>query len=119
VDLVVRGGEPVIDEVWCPRPFDLSRPVTDLHCVDEQALLAAARAGDEEAFGRLVERHREGLEQFCSLMLGDAHDGACALEEAVLTAWRERELVQPVTTARMWLYRIAMIACLEDLDLGR
>jgi RNA polymerase sigma-70 factor, ECF subfamily len=93
--------------------------VTDLDCVDEQSLLAAARAGDEEAFGRLVERHREGLEQFCYLMLGDAHDSRCALEETVLCAWRERELVEPIATARMWLYRIAMIACLEDLDLRR
>jgi RNA polymerase sigma-70 factor, ECF subfamily len=93
--------------------------VTDPDFVDEQSLLAATRAGDEEAFGRLVERHREGLEQFCYLMLGDAHDGKCALEETVLCAWRERELVQPIATARIWLYRIAMIACLEDLDLRR
>jgi RNA polymerase sigma-70 factor (ECF subfamily) len=90
--------------------------VTDLDPVDEQSLLAAARAGDEEAFDWLVARHREGLERFCFLMLGDAHDGKCALEETVLCAWRGRELVEPFATARMWLYRIAMIACLEDLD---
>jgi RNA polymerase sigma-70 factor (ECF subfamily) len=93
--------------------------VTDLDFVDEQLLLAAARGGDEEAFGRLVERHREGLELFCFLMLGDAHDGKCALEETVLCAWREREMVEPIATARTWLYRIAMVACLEDLDLHR
>jgi RNA polymerase sigma-70 factor, ECF subfamily len=90
--------------------------VTDLDFVDEQLLLAAARAGDEEAFGRLVERHREGLELFCFLMLGDAHDGKCALEETVLCAWREHGLVEPIATARIWLYRTAMVACLEDLD---
>ncbi len=93
--------------------------MTDLDFVDEQSLLVAARAGDEEAFGRLVERHREGLEQFCYLMLGDAHDGKCALEETVLGAWRERELAESIATARMWLYRHAMVACLEDLDLRR
>ena len=87
--------------------------------VDERSLLAAARAGDERAFGRLVERHREGLEQFCYLMLGDRYDAKCALEESVLCAWRERELVEPVATGRMWLYRVAMLACLEDLDAGR
>ena len=93
--------------------------MTGLDFVDEQSLLAAARAGDEEAFGRLVKRHREGLEQFCYLMLGDARDGKCALEETVLCAWRERELVEPAGTPRMWLYRHAMVACLEDLDLRR
>jgi RNA polymerase sigma-70 factor (ECF subfamily) len=90
--------------------------MTDPDFVDEQSLLVAARAGDEEAFGQLVERYREGLEQFCLLMLGDADDGKCALEDTVLDAWRERELVAPIATARMWLYRHAMVACLEDLD---
>ena len=93
--------------------------MTDLDFVDEQSLLAAARAGDEEAFGRLVKRHREGLEQFCCLMLGDVHDGKSALEESVLGAWRERELAEPTATPRMWLYRHAMVTCLEDLDLRR
>jgi RNA polymerase sigma-70 factor (ECF subfamily) len=93
--------------------------VADLDLVDEQSLLAATQAGDEEAFGRLVERHREGLETFCVLMLGDAHDGKCALAETVLCAWRERELVEPIVTARMWLYRHAVLVCLGDLDARR
>lgn len=87
--------------------------------VDERSLLAAARGGDERAFGRLVERHREGLEQFCFLMLGDWRHAKCVLEECVLCAWRERELVEPIATARVWLYRIAVLACLEDLDARR
>jgi RNA polymerase sigma-70 factor, ECF subfamily len=87
----------------------MTRSLVDL--VDERSLLAAARAGDERAFGRLVECHRKGLEQFCVLMLGDRHDAKCV--------WRERELVEPIATARIWLYRIAMLACLEDLDSRR
>lgn len=87
--------------------------------VDEGSLLAAARAGDERAFGRLVECHRKGLEQFCLLMLGDRDGAKCVLEETVLCAWRERELVEPMATARIWLYRIAMLACLEDFDARR
>lgn len=87
--------------------------------VDERSLIAAARAGDERAFGRLVECHRKGLEQFCLLMLGDREDAKCVLDETVLCAWRERELVDPIATARIWLYRIAMLACLDDLDARR
>jgi RNA polymerase sigma-70 factor (ECF subfamily) len=93
--------------------------VTDLDLVDEESLLAAAQAGDDEAFGRLVERHREGLETFCFLMLGDTHDGRCALAETVLCAWRGRDLVEPNVTARTWLYRNAMLVCLGDLDARR
>ena len=93
--------------------------MSDLDFVDEESLLVAARAGDEEAFGRLLELHHEGLERFCYLMLGDADDGRCALEETVLGAWRERELAEPTATPRMWLYRHAMIACLGDRGLRR
>lgn len=95
----------------------MTHPHVDL--VDERFLLAAARAGDERAFGRLVECHRQGLERFCFLMLGDRRHAKCVLEESVLCAWRGRHLVEPVATGRMWLYRIAMLACLEDLDSRR
>ena len=93
--------------------------MTDLDFADEESLLAATRAGDKEAFGRLVERHRAGLETFCFLMVGDVHDGKCALAEAVLCAWRGRELVEPILTARTWLYRNALLVCLGNLDVRR
>ena len=37
---------------------------------EDRGLLAAARLGDERAFGRLIEHHRRGLELYCELMLG-------------------------------------------------
>lgn len=92
----------------------------------ERALLLAAQRGDEHAFARLVERHRSGLECFCYLMLGDQHDARRALSETVLTAWRERVLVEPDMKARMWLYRVAVRVCDQaaasaamSLDSGR
>jgi RNA polymerase sigma-70 factor (ECF subfamily) len=80
---------------------------------DESSLLAAARAGDEQAFGVLVGRHRAALEEFCGLMLGDPQRGEQAAREAVLIAWCERRVAPGSTTARMWLYRIAIRACDE------
>src|SRR5205823_3382766 len=59
---------------------------------DERALLAAACAGDERAFGVLLERYRPELEEFCGLMLGDPQYADDAMGEAALTAWRERGL---------------------------
>jgi len=68
------------------------------HCGgDEAALLAAALAGDESAFGVLLERHRRGLECYCNLMLGDRHAAGDALAD----------------TAMMWLYRVAVRVCCE------
>jgi RNA polymerase sigma-70 factor, ECF subfamily len=83
--------------------------------VDESVLLDAARGGDERAFGALLERYRPGLEEFCGLMLGDRPHAEHAMREAVLTAWRERGLAPASTSARMWLYRIAVHVCLDDL----
>jgi len=84
------------------------------HCGgDEAALLAAALAGDESAFGVLLERHRRGLECYCNLMLGDRHAAGDALADTAMTAWRERALVEPEASVRMWLYRVAVRVCCE------
>src|SRR4051812_50141552 len=82
---------------------------------DECSLIAAARAGDESAFGRLASRHRLELELFCLLMLGcpdRAHEAVC---ETVLRGWRELDRTAPSTSARVWLYRLAPHPCPEDL----
>ena len=83
--------------------------------VDERHLLAAARAGDEKAFGLLVARHRPGLELFCLLMLGCPHAAGDAVCETLLRGWTELHQRTPSASARIWLYRLATDVCLEDL----
>ena len=83
---------------------------------DEPWLLAAARVGDEKAFGRLASLHRQGLEVYCRLMLGcpiDAHEAVC---ETLLRGGLSVDRVVPSTSARIWLYGLAIDVCLEDLD---
>jgi len=82
----------------------------------EDRLLAAARAGDELAFGRLAARHRPGLEFFCLLMLGRPHAAHDAVCETLLRGWRDLGRVAPSGSPRIWLYRLATQVCLEDLD---
>jgi RNA polymerase sigma-70 factor (ECF subfamily) len=83
---------------------------------DERCLLAAARAGDEKAFGRLASPHRPGLERFCQLMLGCPHAAHYAVCEILLRGWRELRRGGPSASARIWLYRLATDVCLEDID---
>ena len=81
---------------------------------NDSSLLARAREGDERAFGRLVARHRNGLEVFCRLMLGcpdRAHD---AVVETLVRGWRELAYADPAASPRIWLYRVATGVCLED-----
>ena len=83
---------------------------------DERALLAAARAGDENAFGRLVAQHRLGLELFCLLMLGCPHAAHDAVFETLLRGWSQLHQGAPSASARIWLYRLAIDVCTEGLD---
>ena len=82
---------------------------------EERSLLAAARAGDEPAFGRLASRYRPGLELFCLLMLGCPHAAQDAVCETLLRGWRDLARGAPAESPRIWLYRLATHVCLEDL----
>jgi RNA polymerase sigma-70 factor, ECF subfamily len=79
----------------------------------ENELLAAARRGDEDAYGRLVERHRTELHAHCYRMLGSVHDAEDALQDALLRAWRGLARFQGRSSLRSWLYQIATNTCLD------
>ena len=82
----------------------------------DRSLLAAARAGDEHAFGLLASRHRAGIEFFCLLMLGCPHRAHDAVGETLLRGWQDVRRVAPAASVRIWLYQLATEVCLEDID---
>jgi RNA polymerase sigma-70 factor, ECF subfamily len=85
----------------------------------ERRLLDAARAGDEEAYQRLVEPHRGALQAHCYRMLGSLQDAEDALQDALLRAWRGLPRFQGRSSLRSWLYTITTNACLDALGRRR
>jgi RNA polymerase sigma-70 factor (ECF subfamily) len=75
--------------------------------------LAAARAGDDAAFTRLVRPLRGELHAHCYRMLGSVHDADDALQDALLRAWRALGGFEGRSSLRSWLYTVATRTCLD------
>jgi RNA polymerase sigma-70 factor (ECF subfamily) len=81
----------------------------------DASLLATAQAGDDAAFERLIEPHREAIHGLCYRMLGSVHDADDALQDSLLRAWRSLARFDGRSELRTWLHRIATNVCLDAL----
>jgi RNA polymerase sigma-70 factor (ECF subfamily) len=81
---------------------------------DETELLARAQAGDEGAFGELVEGYRAELRAHCYRMLGSVHDAEDTVQNVMISAWRGLSGFQGRSSLRSWLYSIATNAALDN-----
>jgi RNA polymerase sigma-70 factor (ECF subfamily) len=84
--------------------------------MNERELLAAARNGDEDAFGRLVGTYRRELHAYCYRMLGSVPDAEDALQDALLGAWKGLARFEGRSSLRSWLYTITTNACLKAIQ---
>lgn len=84
-----------------------------IECVTDD--LSAARAGDRDAFGRLVEPYLREIRAHCYRMLAGVQDAEDAAQDTLLSAWRAWESFEGRSSLRTWLYRIATNACLARL----
>ena len=81
-----------------------------------ESRLAAARAGEKQAFSDLVEPFRAELLVHCYRLLGSVQDAEDMVQETFLRAWNRLDSFTGGQYFRAWLYKIATNICLDALD---
>jgi len=76
-------------------------------------LVAAARAGDLDAFAELVRRHERRVRAVLSRLLDDARDVEEATQDTFVQAWRSLRRFRGDSAVFTWLYRIAVNEALQ------
>lgn len=79
----------------------------------DRDLLTRHAAGDRDAFGELIGRHRDRLWRVALRTLGDPEDAADALQDALLSAYRAAASYRGDAQVTTWLHRIVVNACLD------
>ena len=82
-------------------------------------LLAAHVAGDPEAFGILVARHRDRLWAVALRTTGNPDDAADGLQEGLVAAYRRAGSFRGEAQVTTWLHRVVVNACLDRLRAAR
>ena len=82
---------------------------------DEAAWVEAVRRGDRTAFRRLVEAHARPLYGVCGRITRDPALAEDAVQEALISAWRNLAGFDGRASFGTWLHRIAVNAALEQL----
>ncbi|MFC8227560.1 RNA polymerase sigma factor SigM [Streptomyces sp. NPDC057287] len=79
----------------------------------DQDLLAQHVAGEPDAFGELVRRHRDRLWAVALRTLGDREEAADAVQDALVSAFRAAHTFRGQSAVTTWLHRITVNACLD------
>jgi RNA polymerase sigma-70 factor (ECF subfamily) len=80
----------------------------------DEALVAAARGGDQDAFRELVDRHSRAVYRVAMRMTGSSQDAEDVVQEAFLKAYRQLGRFEDRASFGTWIHRIAM-NCAVDL----
>lgn len=106
--------DPALDKDWTtgqtPRvPTDHSPVVAqdDTGVASDAALVRAARLGDDDAFGALVDRHGPSMLRYARRLVGGSEaDAGEVVQEAFISAWRSLDTFRGDSSIRTWLFRL-------------
>src|SRR4029450_7733376 len=80
---------------------------------DDRELMRLHVAGDPDAFGELVRRHRDRLWAVALRTIGEPEEAADALQDALLSAFRRADSYRGEAAVTTWLHRVVVNACMD------
>lgn len=78
-------------------------------------LIAAHTSGDPHAFSELFRRHRDRLWAVALRTMRDHEEAADALQDAMISAFRNAASFRAESQVTTWLHRIVVNACLDRI----
>jgi len=93
----------------------IASPPLSVEQMDDHALLAATREGDETAFQELVRRYRNPITNFVYRMLNDYDRAADLAQETFVRVYMSSERYQANYSFSTYIYRIASNLAISDL----
>jgi len=86
---------------------------------DEAALVAAAQAGDLDAFESLVRQHTQSVYAHAARFFGDASVAEDVVQEVFIKVYRSIGDFDERSRLSTWLYRVTRNVCLDQVRAGR
>lgn len=96
--------EPPDSEPAAGDPLGADRPLVD-----------AARRGDGDAFGQLVERHQRMVTRLACRLLGDLDEADAAAQDAFVKAWSNLSEFRGECPFGAWVARIVVNLCRDRM----
>jgi RNA polymerase sigma-70 factor (ECF subfamily) len=85
----------------------------------DRSLVLAARSGDEEAFASLARGSADRLFAVAHRILRDVDRAEDAVQQTLVTAWRELPGLREAERFEAWLHRILVHACYAEARRAR
>jgi RNA polymerase sigma-70 factor (ECF subfamily) len=89
--------------------------LVEVPALTDDALIAAAVAGNGESFGTLVERYDRAVYHLAYRTLHDVEEAKDATQEAFMKAYRALHTFRPGAKFSTWIFTIVYHACCDRL----
>ena len=83
--------------------------------MDDREIIERVLAGDNNAFGELVERYQVKVYNLALRLTGNEDDACDMAQEAFLRAWRSLGAFQFESAFSTWLFRLTHNVCIDHL----